>query len=246
MPSHSPDGARVAFVSNRGGKPEIWIAGRDGTGERKLNGTAYAASTPKWSPDGTRLLFGLSAPGAPHRIHLVPVSAGVPSETPLRDAVAPSWSASGDAIFYWTGQQLWRAKLDGSGAKMLGQFPIHWMNSGSVASGNDTSHLYAQAGKPFALARADLESGKEEVIADGLATPFLAASRRFVYFLTQKEKDLYSIPLAGGPPRRIGQVKFENPGRLILGLSVSPDDREMVWAVTAEQRSDIMLLREFR
>lgn len=246
MPSHSPDGSRVAFVSNRGGRPEIWIAARDGTGERKLNGTGYVSSTPKWSADGATILFGLSAPGATHRLYTAPVSAGAPSELPLRDAVSPSWSGDGAAIYYWTGQQLWRAKPDGSGAKTLGTFSVHWMNSGVVTAG-ERHVFYAQAGKPFALVRHDRESGKEEFIADGLATSFVAASRRSLYFLTQKEKDLYSVPLTGGPARRVGQLEFEeDQGRLILGLSVSPDDREIVWASTAEQRSDILLVRGFR
>lgn len=57
LPNFSPDGSTVAFLSNRTGGPEIWLANRDGSGLRRLTDAAAVWSGPRWSPDGKQLLF---------------------------------------------------------------------------------------------------------------------------------------------------------------------------------------------
>ncbi len=56
----SPDGHRIAFVSNRTGRAEIYIGEIGGAGEPQLIPTTEAQfkSVYDWSPDGVRLLFG--------------------------------------------------------------------------------------------------------------------------------------------------------------------------------------------
>lgn len=59
-PSWSPDGTRIAFVSNRNGRLEIYVMNADGTGVSRLTrnlesrGDAYK---PAWSPDGSRIAY---------------------------------------------------------------------------------------------------------------------------------------------------------------------------------------------
>jgi TolB protein len=53
----SPDGARIAFRSERNGEPEIWLMNADGSGQRRL----ALGLSPAWSPDGSRIAF--AAPG---------------------------------------------------------------------------------------------------------------------------------------------------------------------------------------
>ncbi|MFY9822979.1 MAG: S9 family peptidase [Thermoanaerobaculia bacterium] len=62
-PSLSPDGKRVAFLSNRGSLPQVWIADIDTVGPPKQVGTFEdPVSSVKWSPDGQWLAL-LVAPG---------------------------------------------------------------------------------------------------------------------------------------------------------------------------------------
>jgi len=56
-PRWSPDGKRIAFYSERGGKYDVWVVGADGTGLRQLTTTTGSAAIPAWSPDGSRLSF---------------------------------------------------------------------------------------------------------------------------------------------------------------------------------------------
>src|SRR3984885_5211725 len=57
-PSYSPDGRQIAFVSDRSGSPEIWLADQDGSNLRKLtsfNGPWLGSI--RWSPDGKTIAF---------------------------------------------------------------------------------------------------------------------------------------------------------------------------------------------
>ena len=60
----SPDGSRIAFVSFRSGGPEIWVAGRDGSGLQQITSLgAPGLLVGGWSPDGARIAFEAAIAG---------------------------------------------------------------------------------------------------------------------------------------------------------------------------------------
>src|SRR5215468_2201004 len=61
-PRWAPDGKRFAFISNKEGGSQVWIANFDGaagsvTGVTKLTSIATEAGGELWSPDGKNILF---------------------------------------------------------------------------------------------------------------------------------------------------------------------------------------------
>ena len=53
QPRFSPDGRRIAFVSDAGGGDNIWIMNRDGSDRRQLSKEDFRLlNQPSWSPDG--------------------------------------------------------------------------------------------------------------------------------------------------------------------------------------------------
>jgi Tol biopolymer transport system component len=57
-PEWSPDGRKIAFVSDRDFAPGVYTMNADGTKQRKSSrGSPVAFASPGWSPDGARVAF---------------------------------------------------------------------------------------------------------------------------------------------------------------------------------------------
>ncbi len=56
-PSWSPDGRKVAFVSDRDGNPEIYIANWDGSNQVRITKNKVIDKDPSWHPKGYKIIF---------------------------------------------------------------------------------------------------------------------------------------------------------------------------------------------
>jgi len=55
-PQFSPDGQRIAFMSDRSGPWQIWMSNADGSDPKQVSFTD-SGGTPRWSPDGRSIAF---------------------------------------------------------------------------------------------------------------------------------------------------------------------------------------------
>ena len=58
-PRWSPDGSRIAFISDKSGEEEVWVIAQDGSGqpEQLTTGGKAMRYAPDWAPDGKRIAF---------------------------------------------------------------------------------------------------------------------------------------------------------------------------------------------
>ena len=101
LPSWSPDGAEIAFQSDRDGDSEIFTMIADGKKQIQLTRNTASESYPDWSPDGTRIAFSTNREGD---WEIYVMNADGTGQAPLtsvaRDDWNPSWSPDGKKIAF--------------------------------------------------------------------------------------------------------------------------------------------------
>jgi len=113
-PTFSPDGRRIAFVSDRPGLPQIYVMAVDGTGQELfapmdwgVTGSSYA---PEWSPDGTKVVFHRDVNRSPQLFILDTRSKEVRQLTSFGRNEDPPWAADSRHIAFVsdrTGSSQW-------------------------------------------------------------------------------------------------------------------------------------------
>ena len=112
-PSWSPDGKRIAFVSDRDGHVmhgiptfEIYVMDADGGNQQRLTENRARDSQPSWSPDGKRIVFASDRDRERgdhnYEIYVMDADGGNPqnlTNNPEEDR-DPSWSPDGKRIVF--------------------------------------------------------------------------------------------------------------------------------------------------
>ena len=112
-PQFSPDGKRLAYMSDRNGTMEIWIANRDGSNPFQLTAVG-GAGTPRWSPDSQTIAFDVGSTTG-EKIVTMNLHGGAPQV--LAEGVCPSWSRDGKWVYFASdrggGRQVWKVPAAG-------------------------------------------------------------------------------------------------------------------------------------
>ncbi len=103
QPAVSPDGRRIAFVSDRSGRPEVWLADHDGRRPRRLTDLAPGTiAGVRWSSDGRRIALSARRSGQSD-LYVVEVADRVTrrvTATAGSDEIAPAWSSDGRSLYF--------------------------------------------------------------------------------------------------------------------------------------------------
>jgi TolB protein len=109
FPAFSPDGSKIAFMSERDGIADIWLMDADGSNQVPLTADETDSLDdyhPTWSPEGSKIAFvrGKTPPGSNGKLWVMDAdgsNAHVLLDAPL--VFFPSWSPDGTRIAFVTG-----------------------------------------------------------------------------------------------------------------------------------------------
>jgi dipeptidyl aminopeptidase/acylaminoacyl peptidase len=163
-PRWSPDGTRLAFVSNRTGKEyeenrntDVWVVSADGGKLIKISDHDESDNQPRWSPDGKLIAFTGEVRDRDHpKIWLAPAAGGSPSTLAANglDLIPGGleWSTDGKSIYFETGVkgelQLFRVDVPSktvsqvtSGPRAVRSVDFDFANRRMIYLVNDFKHL---------------------------------------------------------------------------------------------------------
>jgi len=253
-PQFSPDGERIAFVSERSGHPEIWVCNSDGSSPVQV--TSFHGpdvTTPRWSPDGRRIAFDSDAEGGEFDIWVIGADGGKPvrmTTHPANDG-NPSWSHDGRWIYFdsaRTGeQQVWKMPADGGEATQLtrdgGYAPLESPDGKFLYY---TKNLFNTT-----LWRVPLVGGQAAKVLEGLYIYInLAIVDKGIYFVpvpdeASRSSSVRFLDLQTNQIRRV--ASFEGLGLLADGLAFSPDGQWILYTkLGADQGAELRLVENFR
>jgi len=247
-PQFSPDGQQIAYESVRSGRSEIWICDRDGLHSRQLTSLeSITSSFARWSPDGKSIVFQ-SRPQSSAHLYIVDASGGKPRQLTSGpgNEISPSWSHNGKWIYFasrGTGEnQIWRMPANGGPATQMTKRSA-WCPLESA----DGQYLYYATIPMLELWRLPLAGGPEEKIITGLAVTgsAYAPAKGGIYLIRptkdHNKQELAYFRFATGKIRALTPI----PGHASLGLTLSRDERLILYGQTDQLGSDLMLVDNF-
>jgi acylaminoacyl-peptidase len=222
-PQISPDGRRVVYVRTAMDvmtdrpRRQLWVVSADGTGHRPLVTGPESYSSPRWSPDGSRLLYVTGDENGTPQLHLRWMDTGQTAKlTQLpRSPGGLSWSPDGTRIaftmFVPEAAEPFAelpARPEGAQwaepAKVIETMFYRADGTGFLEEGH--THVFvvpAEGGTPRKLTRGPYNHGGTPSWTPDGASLVISANRRDEWEYEPNDTELFELSLADGDLRQL-------------------------------------------
>jgi Tol biopolymer transport system component len=254
-PEYSPDGRQIALISTRSGQIEIWVCdSASGDPVQITRNKGGLGEAPRWSPDG-RTFALVSLTGSRWRPSLISADRGQPR--PLAtgaesgDESVPTWSRDGRWVYFSSTRSgtnaIWKVPITGGPAVQVTRYGGFFGQESP-----DGKFLYFTKGWDYPgpssvndIWRIPLDGGNEEIVVKGIKSyRNFAVGPRGVYF-ARRESGHDSIQVHEFSTGR-SRVILELSKPIASGLSLSPDERYLLYSQVDDEGSELMLADNFR
>jgi TolB protein len=116
-------GREIAFISDRGGSPQIYVMDASGANQRPLLGRGGHSDSPAWSPDGRYIAFTWGGAGS-FQIFVADVGSGQLLQlTSAGRNESPTWAPDGRHLAFQSNRsgrwEIWQMHIDGSSQRQV-------------------------------------------------------------------------------------------------------------------------------
>jgi dipeptidyl aminopeptidase/acylaminoacyl peptidase len=213
----SPDGRTVAFVVTELSEErdeylsQIWLVDTAGGAPRRFTAGPRRDTTPRWSPDGSRLAFvSEREPKKKGQLYVMPLAGGEPTRlTDLRHGVsAPAWSPEGRRLAFISRVGGW-VEPDSEEEKRKSRPPriittLKYRFNGEGFTYDRRPHVFTvglDGGEPRQITEGDYDHADPAWSPDGRTIAF--ASARHDERDHDDVVDIWLVSAEGGAPRRL-------------------------------------------
>jgi eukaryotic-like serine/threonine-protein kinase len=254
--AYSPDGRKIAFESVRGGRTDIWLSNADGSNPVQLTRMKADSGTPRWAPDSRKLSFD-SYDSGNWDLYVMDTQGDLPRRLtvdPSEDARS-SWSRDGRFIYFGSNRsgraEIWRIPADGGKAVQVTR------DGGFYGVESHDGHLFYSKTETSGIWRVSLSGGDEtEIVKDVVHWMGWTLGRHGVYYTPLESGATVGSRTVASRTFRIRYLEFAT-GRTTtlfqkegdafqLSITVSPDERWLLFAEILRPQSELMLLENFR
>ncbi len=248
-PQFSPDGSRIAFESDRSGESEeIWVAQADGSKPVQMtNNFGRHQGTPRWSPDGRWIAFDSEGEDGHWSIYVMDASGGRPRRiTPEpSDQNMPFWSRDGKWVYFRSDRsgrdEIWRMPFAGGVVEQItkeGGFAAY-------ESADGTTLFYTKATSSPLFAK-PLSGGAERQLLNWVSYKAFVPMDDGIYYIGRRS-DNGQYPLEFFQfSSQTSQVLTNIDGVISIGLSVSPDRKDILFTKTVKSGANLMMIENFQ
>jgi len=247
MPVYSADGRKIAFESEQSGTEEIWVANADGSDATQLTtfNSGWSGS-PNFSPDGRSIAFDRQEV-LTWNIYVMTAQGGNPVRITGSgaDDFRASWSSDGRWIFFTserTGRdEIWKVPAAGGKAMQI------------TKTGGGYQREAAEGGAIYYIKEANPVSSLWKCAEDGTQNHKVLDSihqyspaKSGIYFLPGKWSPALPLRFFDFHTQQTTTLLFLDGTRIDLRMSVSPDERWMLFGQQDGTLGDLMLVKNFR
>ena len=242
-PEWSPDGMRIAVLSQLGTHDQLFAVGADGGDFVKLTSIPDGVLAARWSPDGRRLAFAARVVGDPDAVvdDPRPPDSGDQSRRPPIARIVRSLSYKRDGVGYLDGRHthLFVVEADGGEPRQLteGAWSISgftWSPDGRSIAVVGDAERDADLRRTTRLYVTDVAGVSRRLVAEGLemTTPAWSPRGDLIAFLAPIGEEagaherVWVAPAAGGEPRCLTEGFDRSAGGSVMtDMRASPGAR---------------------
>ncbi len=231
QPSFSPDGRSIAYISNLGGQWDVYVGLVGGGNPVRITHDRNLELRPRWSRDGSRLLFARLNEAGLFDVWEAPSLGGAARRIVL-NGMHPAWAADGRQVAYSSGGALWICDASGANPRAVTrrEAPVAHHQPAFSHDGRSLAFVRRHSGPYGELAVADVGSGAvRDVTRDGALAllPVWSPDDRFIYFTSSRggTMNVWKIPAASGEPQQITAGQGED-----TDIDLSADGTRLVFS----------------